>query len=473
MRVEDLYRIWHGACHLDDALQAPTNHEHFDGYRQYAETETPYSPFAHIPGLDRGGWHDAGDYDLATGSQATTTHYLALIRETFDLATDQTTIRRDERLVQLHTPDGIPDVIQQVAHGVDFLLAGYRVVGHSLAGVIEGSLKQYVHLGDAATMTDNRIYDSELPAGTTTGERSSVRDDRWAFTNQDTCLEYQVAAALAAAARVLKGFEDDLAAECLKTARSIWEREQGRAPVLQPGAYIPRSPEAMEVLAAVELLLATGESAYAARLEALLPVIEARFDRLGWAAVRALPFIHNEDFKIALRRAAAAYQDRLAAEEAQSPFRLPLGEGWLRANRPGHDPFASDYHPPIWGIGWSLQAFALQYYYLLQAYPDLFHRESLLRVLNYVLGWHPANNLSLVSGVGAQSLTIAYGTNRAEWSYIPGGVASGPALLRPDFVELMDPFPWLWQQKEYVIGGAVSYIFLVLAADRLLNGSPA
>jgi hypothetical protein len=90
-------------------------------------------------------------------------------------------------------------------------------------------------------------------------------------------------------------------------------------------------------------------------------------------------------------------------------------------------------------------------------------------VLNYVLGCHPGGNLSLVSGVGAQSLTIAYGTNRAEWSYTPGGIASGPALLRPGMIELMDPFPWLWQQKEYVIGGAASYIFLVLAADELLN----
>jgi endoglucanase len=90
-----------------------------------------------------------------------------------------------------------------------------------------------------------------------------------------------------------------------------------------------------------------------------------------------------------------------------------------------------------------------------------------------VLGCHPANNLSLVSGVGAQSLTIAYGTNRAEWSNTPGGIASGPALVRPDFIELMDPFPWLWQQKEYVIGGAASYIFLVLAAQDLLKADNA
>jgi hypothetical protein len=66
-------------------------------------------------------------------------------------------------------------------------------------------------------------------------------------------------------------------------------------------------------------------------------------------------------------------------------------------------------------------------------------------------------------------MTIAYGTNRADWSYIPGGVVSGTNLVRPDFPELKDNFPFLWQQAEYVMGGAATYIFCVLAADALLN----
>ena len=67
-------------------------------------------------------------------------------------------------------------------------------------------------------------------------------------------------------------------------------------------------------------------------------------------------------------------------------------------------------------------------------------------------------------------MTTAYGINRADWSYIPGGVASGTALIRPDFPELKD-FPYLWQQGEYVLGGGSSnYMFLVLAADQVLSG---
>ena len=56
--------------------------------------------------------------------------------------------------------------------------------------------------------------------------------------------------------------------------------------------------------------------------------------------------------------------------------------------------------------------------------------------------------------------------NRADWSYIPGGVVSGTALIRPDFPELLE-FPFLWQQTEYVLGGGSShYMFLVLAANE-------
>jgi endoglucanase len=53
--------------------------------------------------------------------------------------------------------------------------------------------------------------------------------------------------------------------------------------------------------------------------------------------------------------------------------------------------------------------------------------------------------------------------------YPEATVASGTALIRPDFPELKD-FPYLWQQGEYVMGGGSSnYMFLVLAADQVLN----
>ena len=111
----------------------------------------------------------------------------------------------------------------------------------------------------------------------------------------------------------------------------------------------------------------------------------------------------------------------------------------------------------------------MRQYYLHRAFPELFDRELVLRVVNWVLGCHPSSNVSFVSGIGTNSLTAAYGTNRADYSYIPGGVASGVALIKPDFPEFKSDWPYLWQQSEYVISGAATYIFCILAADKLLT----
>jgi hypothetical protein len=91
--------------------------------------------------------------------------------------------------------------------------------------------------------------------------------------------------------------------------------------------------------------------------------------------------------------------------------------------------------------------------------------------MQFVLGCHPGENTaSFASGVGAKSLTAAYGVNRADLSYIPGGVASGTAIIRPDFPELKENWSFLWQQTEYVMGGGeTDFMFLVLATNKLLK----
>ncbi len=456
MTVVDGGRIWHAACHLDDALQAPLNTQHFDSYRQTTETETPYAPLEHLPFLDRGGWHDAGDFDLAAGSQAATTLTLALAYEEFGLESDQTTVLEDERLVILHQPDGAPDLLQQVAHGVKNLLSGYRVyrlhgqAGHSFIGIIEDSLERYALLGDTASMTDNRVYDPSLGKLEVRGERSGKIDDRWVFTNRNTSLEYRVIAALAAASRVLRFWKPDLARECLETALAAWDAEQARPPANEPNCYVPGRPEAQEILAALELFLSTSSERFTSLLQTKWEVIEKNLAQVAWAVARALPALADKELEAKFRQALLGFKFELEQDLQQNPFGVP-------------------FHPHVWGVGWSVQGYGFRQYYLHRAFPDLFPSEAVQRSLNYILGCHPASNTSLVSGVGAQSLTVAYGTNRAEWSYIPGGVASGPNLVRPDFPELKEPFPFIWQQTEYVIGGAASHIFLTLAVDRLLS----
>ncbi|HYW70046.1 MAG TPA: cellulase N-terminal Ig-like domain-containing protein, partial [Pyrinomonadaceae bacterium] len=126
MRVEQQYRVWHGACHLDDARMAATDYNHFDGYHQGPGTLSPVKPGETVPGLNAGGWHDAGDDDLRIESQADEVSILASAYEAFDLNYDDTTIDESRRLTKIHQPDGKPDVLQQVEHGVLTILGSYR-----------------------------------------------------------------------------------------------------------------------------------------------------------------------------------------------------------------------------------------------------------------------------------------------------------------------------------------------------------
>ena len=449
MRIRDRVRVWHGACHLDDALQAPVAIEHIDGYRSYVETETQYKPLTPIPGLNRGGWHDAGDNDLAAGSQAQTTFFLALADEVFNINVDQTTVDQDALFVELRRPDGIRDLEQQIEHGAINLLSGYRASGHSFVGIV-ATREGRAFLGDVASLTDHLFYDASLKPEEKRGDRSGKTDDRWAFTNKDTALEYEVITALAAASRILRGYNDALAEECLQTAIRAWNYEQNHDPVIQPNAYVPRGYEIYEILSTAELLITTRENVYRERLNELLPAIKENIERVGWSVVRASDLVEDTGFANEVEEALRSYKNELDSTLSQNPFGVP-------------------WNPRVWGIGWNIQQYALQQYYLSQAYPEMFDRENVLRVVNYVLGCHPGSNTSLVSGVGAHSLTVAYGFNMHWWSYIPGGMASGTALIQPDFPELKEPFPFLWQQTEYVMPGAASYIFCVMAADKLLN----
>ena len=441
MEVRDRYRVWHGKSHMDDALQAPLNHEHFDGYRSGSETETQFRPYQHVPGLNRGGWYDAGDYDLAAGSQAGTVLTLAWVREEFGVDLDWTSVDQEKLVTELLKPDDVADILQQLEHGVLNLLGGYRVAGHAFPGIIENSILQYVHLGDGSTKTDNVVHE---------GKES---DDRWVFTNRSTALEYRVASALAAASRVLKEFRPELAEECLQTAEKAWNFEQTHPPKLHRSAYIPGDPVTEEIVATAELLLATGKAEYASHLVSLQGPIVERIDRVGGAVARAWPQVEDPGFRSAVRRALETHSVDTRKALAGNPFGVP-------------------FRPRIWGIGWDIQSFAVNWYWLAKRFPDLFPPDPVLDVVDYVFGRHPGSATSLTSGVGVHSLIPAYGLNRADFSYIPGGMASGTALIRPDFPELKEDWPFLWQQAEYVIGGAADYIFCVLAADRLLSEAP-
>jgi len=429
MRINEKYRVWHDLCHMDDARMAPTDTNHFDGYLQGASTLTKYKSGEHVPGINIGGWHDAGDYDLRVESQSGEVYILVQAYEAFNIKYDETSVDQHSRIVEIHQPDGKPDILQQIEHGALSVVGGYRNLGRLYRGIICPTLRQYVLLGDGAAMTDGLI---RSPA---------EADDRWVFTENNPGRELSTVAHMAAASRVLKGFNDTLSTQCLELAEAIFALDRpvsGRATT-------------SKIHAATELFRTTGKQVYKDYILNNEALILKDIRSLAHVIGPVLPLLGNDTFTKSVREAVRTISSDIAKQGAETPFGVP-------------------YRPNIWGAGWDVQSFGVRQYFLHKAFPDIFPADYVFNALNFILGVHPGSNTSsFASGVGARSTTVAYGVNRADWSYIPGGVSSGTALIRPDFPELLE-WPYLWQQQEYVMGGgATNFMFLVLAADQLLE----
>ena len=439
MRVNEKYRVWHGLDHQDDARMMPLNFNHIDGYISDDSTRTQFKPGDRVPGLNVGGWHDAGDYDLRVESQMGTVWLLATMVEEFGLHHDATLIDQEKKLVEIHVADGKNDALQQIEHGLLSVLGGYKSMGRVYRGIIEPTIRQYVLLGDAMVQTDNLPYDASLKDGEIKNGKSGTPDDRWVFTEDNPERELDVAAGLAAAARVLKMYNPTMAKEALAAAQSLYQI-----------AALKTKNQSVRIFALAELILATNNDDYRKELIALQANVVSEIEKTGWAIGRVMPSIKDENFIAAVNQAVASYQT-IVRERAktESPYGVP-------------------YKPNIWGAGWSIQEFGVKQYFFHKSWPQYTGTDSYVNALNFILGVHPGENTqSFASGVGANSATVAYGVNRADWSYIPGGVISGTALIRPDLPELKI-WPFFWQQTEYVMGGGeANYMFLALAVDQL------
>lgn len=442
MRVKEKYKLWHDDSHRDDALMAPVNINHFDGYVQGPSTLTRFKPLEHVPGLTKGGWYDAGDEDFRIESQAGEVFILSAIYDEFGITRDNTLIDQDLRLVEIREPDGKPDVLQQIEHGLLTVVGGYQALGRLYRGIIVPTLTQYVMGGDFSGQTDNLIYDPKLKPGQRTATHSSLPDDRWVFTEDNPAREYEAIAYIAAAVGPMRGYNDQLARDALKAATELWavkrpvENNQVRANKLR---------------AAVELFRTTKEEQYKSHILSEKDFILENFLQVGWFVARVVHDLGDAELTESMRQAAAEAYRKAEQGMKDTPYGLSFKMG-------------------LWGVGWPLQHQGVAHYFLHKAFPQEVGKDYMLNILNYVLGTNPgSNNQSYATGVGAKSKSAAYGMTRMDYGYVPGGVIVGTALIAPDFPELKE-FPFLWQQSEYVLGGgATNFAFLALAANKLLN----
>lgn len=463
MEVNEAYRVWHGQPYRDDCLQAPVNHEHFDGYRQGPTTETKYKPLERIPNMAIGGWFDAGDFDIQTGSHNSVISSFVQAWENFRVNRDETYIDQKTRYVDIHRPDGKPDILQQIEHGTLNVVAQCENIGHPVRGIVVPNLHQYHHLGDAINETDNLPYNPKLKPYETDGKSSGTLDDRWAFTNRSSFLDYQTAGALAAASRALRGYNDELAGRSLACAKKLVEEADEATKNSAKNQDDPMAAwgRGADIDAVLQLYITTKDKKYADRfLDKIWSLLERptgmRGANTGFfagrglnSALQALPYMDNA-YKARLKDYVVKYKASVDENDDKNPYGVPITLGG-------------------WGGTSGVVNFAVTNYYAHKAFPEIIGKEYVLRGLDYIFGCHPYSNLSFVEAVGTRSKQVAYGNNRADFSTIAGGIVPGLILLKPDFLENKDDWPFFWGENEVTIGGSAEYILLGCAVNELVN----
>ena len=482
MYVTEGYRTWHGEPFKEGYLQAPES-DHFDLHRQGPTTDTKYKPLELIPGLNVGGFFDAGDFDIETGSNINVVQNFIRTWEVFKPLRDETFVSQQQRYVELHRPDGVPDILQFIEHGTLNLVAQAEQIGHMASTLSNSVLDNYHHLGDAASITDGLHYDPSLKPYEVSadGKRSGTPDDMWAFTTRNPSLDFQAATMFAAASRALKGYNDDLAQRALTQSKRLMQEatelmNQRRGPRADAQAEADanwltgigdgnaqmnnrrrnnmqqgRRNNRSDLGTNLQLYAATKEQSYRDRfLEQVWVALDRNVSNTMQTALDAVPYM-DENYKQKLRPYVEKYAAYIKGFDAQNPYGVPIGLGnWAGVN--------------------AVLNFGITVNYAHIYFPDLIAKEDIYRVSNWIYGCHPYHNYSFVAVVGAtRPKQVFYGNNRADFSFIPGNVAPGLLFRRPDHFENYDDWPFLWGQNEGTIAGNTQYIIFGSALKNIVS----
>ena len=453
MFVNEGYRVWHGEPFKEGYLQAPPS-DHFDMHYQGPTTDTKYKPLELIPGLNVGGFFDAGDFDIETGANINVVENLVRAWELFKPLRDETFVSEEQRYVDLHRPDGTPDILQYIEHGVLNLVAQAEQIGHMASTLSNSVLDNYHHLGDAASITDGLRYDPSLKPYEVSadGKRSGTPDDMWAFTSRNTWLDMRASTMFAAAAHALKGYNDSLAARALtQSKRLMKEAEEFAEQRAKSGENNARRRRGGMTATNLQLYVATQEKGYLDDFKKeIWDELEQNATRTLQTALDAIPYM-DEDYRKKLRPYVEEYAQYIRDFDRKNPYGVPIGEGnWA-------------------GIG-PLLSFGTTVCFAHLYYPDIVEKAEVYRAINWLFGCHPYHNYSFVAAVGAaRPKNVFYGNNRADFSFIPGNVAPGVLFRKPDHFENFDDWPFLWGQNEGTIAGNTQYIILGSAFKHIVE----
>ena len=449
MYVTEGYRTWHGEPFKEGYLQAPPS-DHFDLHRQGQTTDTKYKPYELIPGLNIGGFFDAGDFDIETGSNINVVQNFIRTWELFKPQRDETFVSQQQRYVDLHRPDGKPDILQFIEHGTLNLVAQAEQIGHMASTLSNSILDNYHHLGDAASITDGLHYDPSLKPYEVSadGKRSGTPDDMWAFTTRNPSLDFQAATMFAAASRALTGYNDDLAARALKQSKRLMQEATELMNQRQNRFRNNRGDLATNL----QLYAATKEKQYLDNFQQQIwQALDRNVSNTMQTALDAVPYM-DEAYKKQLRPYVEKYEEYIKNFDTQNPYGVPIGLG-------------------NWAGGNAVLSFGTTVCFAHLYFPEIVPEKEVYRVANWLYGCHPYHNYSFVAVVGAtRPKQVFYGNNRADFSFIPGNVAPGLLFRQPDHFENFDDWPFLWGQNEGTIAGNTQYVIFGSALKDAVKG---
>ncbi|HEX2396395.1 MAG TPA: cellulase N-terminal Ig-like domain-containing protein [Bacteroidales bacterium] len=452
MFVNEGYRVWHGEPFKEGYLQAPPNTDHFDLHHQGPTTDTRYKALELIPGLNTGGFFDAGDFDIETGANINVVQNFVQTWEYFKPLRDQTFVDQKQRYVDLHRPDGTPDVLQFIEHGTLNLVAQAEIIGHMAQTLSNAVLDNYHHLGDAASITNGLPYNPDLGPYEIApdGRSSGVKDDMWAFTSRNPVLDLSAATMFAAASRALKGYNDDLSVRALEQSKRLL-KESTELLANRPQDTLDRRGRPADIATNLQLYISTGEQQYINKFQELLwPALDRNVNFYLLTALHAIPQMDTA-FKVKLRPYVLKFKEYIEGLEKDNPYGVPIGLG-------------------NWAGNGAIMSFGTTVCFASKYFPDIVDARHAFKITNWLFGCHPYHNYSFVATVGAaRPKAVFYGNNRADFSFIPGNVAPGVLFRKPDHFENYDDWPFLWGQNEGTIAGNTSYLIFGSAFKNLLQ----
>ena len=357
-------------------------------------------------------------------------------------------------LVEMHRPDGIPDVVQQCIHGSKQLLAEYECLGGTGGTMEVRTLRQYTHLGDPSSDTDGWIYDSTLAEGEVV-ERdgkvySGVPDDRYFLTSggggsfsaglsQNIVNSFAGTAYMAVAYPATQEYAQHLFNVCIdRWKASNWSSNWDTV------VQFALASDAFEKAGVAYDDQDTLSAAYFKEL--LDGLVDANMNVGSHINLLALKDLMDDDFWARVEESVEA--QNVTVNNQPYGVNFTSGAGW------GASPNTYS----------GVRNISFMYYH----FPLKKFEQNILRSVNYLLGRHPATNSSWISGVGTKSMLHPYNSNRAEESYIPGSILPGHITFS-DYVESMDDFNFLWFENESIINYQSSWLPVGIAAGKIAD----